>query len=474
MKISIKNFGPIREAKGIEIAPMTLFVGPSNTGKSYLAMLLYTIAKVLSISRRDVVHSLPEDDSAAEKLMKSLCNKRRTSAITPQETESLFLLWAKSIAGAWREAMTYCYGEESRNLVSRRMSAEVFCSNGGTVLNLTSPEKSRMEPKWQSLMVSEIQSVRTRLYDRNPSLEFLFNALLQRIELSSLSHLLLPSATTIPYYLPADRGGIMHSHRALISEAMQHVPMRGLGERYLRRMRRYSPMRPQRYKSMWTRQHAPMWPGLWSDFMQNLLELHKPLHLRGSNRKEIIAIGEGMESKIMAGKIKVDPSETGYPDYRYQFSSKRDLSLHNASSMVSELAPVSIFLRYHLNKGDLFIVEEPEAHLHPGGQRDISEVLAQSANAGVFVLATTHSDVVLEQISNFVHASRKKGGTVANIANGAVLTQKKLAVYSFPAGGKRGTIVETVTFNSTTGVVSQDHLDESTNLYNQTVRLLNG
>ena len=47
MKLTVKNFGPIREAKNIEIKPMTVFVGPSNTGKSYLAVLIYSIMKTI-------------------------------------------------------------------------------------------------------------------------------------------------------------------------------------------------------------------------------------------------------------------------------------------------------------------------------------------------------------------------------------------------------------------------------------------
>ena len=47
MKITVKNFGPIKEAKDIKISPMTVFVGPSNTGKSYLAMLIYSIVKTI-------------------------------------------------------------------------------------------------------------------------------------------------------------------------------------------------------------------------------------------------------------------------------------------------------------------------------------------------------------------------------------------------------------------------------------------
>ena len=48
MKLTVKNFGPIREARNIDISPMTIFVGPSNTGKSYLAMLIYSIFEVFS------------------------------------------------------------------------------------------------------------------------------------------------------------------------------------------------------------------------------------------------------------------------------------------------------------------------------------------------------------------------------------------------------------------------------------------
>ena len=47
MKLTVKNFGPIRQAKNIEVKPMTIFVGPGNTGKSYLAMLIYATNRVL-------------------------------------------------------------------------------------------------------------------------------------------------------------------------------------------------------------------------------------------------------------------------------------------------------------------------------------------------------------------------------------------------------------------------------------------
>ena len=49
-RLEVSNFGPIVEAN-VEMRPLTVFVGPSNTGKSYLAILLYVLHRALQGSR---------------------------------------------------------------------------------------------------------------------------------------------------------------------------------------------------------------------------------------------------------------------------------------------------------------------------------------------------------------------------------------------------------------------------------------
>ena len=44
LELSVRDFGPIAKAK-IDLRPLTVFVGPSNTGKSYLAILIYALHK---------------------------------------------------------------------------------------------------------------------------------------------------------------------------------------------------------------------------------------------------------------------------------------------------------------------------------------------------------------------------------------------------------------------------------------------
>lgn len=42
VEISVRNFGPISEST-IDLRPLTVFVGPSNTGKTYFSTLIYAL-----------------------------------------------------------------------------------------------------------------------------------------------------------------------------------------------------------------------------------------------------------------------------------------------------------------------------------------------------------------------------------------------------------------------------------------------
>ena len=46
VRISATNFGPIASGT-VDLRPLTVFVGPSNTGKTYFAILIYALHRIL-------------------------------------------------------------------------------------------------------------------------------------------------------------------------------------------------------------------------------------------------------------------------------------------------------------------------------------------------------------------------------------------------------------------------------------------
>ena len=47
-RIDVEHFGPIQRAS-VDVRPFTVFIGPSNTGKSYLAVLIYALHRSLDM-----------------------------------------------------------------------------------------------------------------------------------------------------------------------------------------------------------------------------------------------------------------------------------------------------------------------------------------------------------------------------------------------------------------------------------------
>lgn len=72
-------------------------------------------------------------------------------------------------------------------------------------------------------------------------------------------------------------------------------------------------------------------------------------------------------------------------------------SVANVGFGVSYVLPIIIAL-LKSRKGSLVILENPEAHLHPAGQRKMGELISRAVAGGVQVILETHSDHVLNGI----------------------------------------------------------------------------
>lgn len=77
-----------------------------------------------------------------------------------------------------------------------------------------------------------------------------------------------------------------------------------------------------------------------------------------------------------------------------QFTASNPTIAPNIGFGISYILPI-IANGLIAEKGSYFIVENPEAHLHPSAQSKIGRFLAMVANAGVNVIIETHSDHVI-------------------------------------------------------------------------------
>jgi predicted ATPase len=74
-----------------------------------------------------------------------------------------------------------------------------------------------------------------------------------------------------------------------------------------------------------------------------------------------------------------------------------EFSLVNVGFGITYILPVLVAL-LSAQAGELLIIENPEAHIHPKGQTRLGQLIAQTAQRGVQVIIETHSDHIFNGI----------------------------------------------------------------------------
>ncbi len=501
LELSVRNFGPIAEGI-IELRPMTVFVGPSNSGKSYMAALIYALHSSLGVSppQSDIflfpkqlyqerlqanLNECPLSEEEIEQVSDWL-NEAVMHSQTPEGGSPAFLQLQGPVFGrissvledgdylirTLNSELARCFAVEGPQQLARYPSEGnfSFTVGKGQVHGRASAfgfqylyEITQTGPELRAAVSDTLQ---VPAGDEPRSLQEVLQWLKYRIvrevdrkrewATSTLSVLTTESAFNLmdplsrpAFYLPADRAGVVHAHRVVVRALIAGASR--------------SPLRPDNL--------SPSLSGVIGDFLEQLVTF------AGTPTRELGVyerLARSIETKLICGDVRAEPSEIDYPSFVYRpIGWEQDLPMVNASSMVSELAPVVLYFRHLIRPGNLLIIEEPEAHLHPEMQVYFARQLAAAVQSGVRILITTHSEWILEELANLVRLSdlpieRRKGIEDGEIA----LCPDQLGAWFFEPDEKKGGSVvreisldeESATFPSGFGLVTES-------LYNRWVEI---
>jgi len=176
---------------------------------------------------------------------------------------------------------------------------------------------------------------------------------------------------------------------------------------------------------------------------------------------EYVKLADFLEKEILQGTVDFETSELR-KELLFQPKENTKLEMPIVSSMVKELVPLVLCLRYLVKPNELLIIDEPEMNLHPEAQAKIAEFLAMLVNAGLQVLITTHSPYIVDHLANLMQAAKHEDpdSIKENFyldRTEAFISQEKVSVYLFKDGTAKNMISEEGTINwGTFGDVSDE------------------
>ncbi len=513
--IKIKNFGQISSG-AIKIKPLTIFIGPNNSGKSYGAILINSIFRsfpeesyriyskfyhenffmlyffgeqnITFFEKRkatqlpDIINRLLEGikiEREVEEIEKNIKNQNKKEFEIP---ESLLIkiykryleeLYEQTLKDEIEKSFNCKIGKLIR-IGSRKFTLEIKFNSDNVTLKGSKKDLKIIDFSIGNLKIMVKKSPRVFLKYPNilkgikpkqhPRKKGTYTIsipqhikegeekLILAILIYHIKEICYKSIYNIgvgaSHFLPAARSGILQGHKALMAgliEQSSRVFIEGI--------------------------QIPKFSGTVSDFMKAIIKMSQ------MEKGVFYRLAEELERELIHGEVKYESLEnTLYPEIIYRFR-ETNIPLYRTSSTVSELAPLILYLKYLIKKGDMLIIEEPEAHLHPKNQRILAKYIVKLIRNKVNMIITTHSDYFLRQLNNFIKISglpaekRQEYGYEKDL----FLDPTEVSAYIFRLDreGNKSKI-KSVKITTEDGILQDEFLKIDEALYEETIKIERG
>lgn len=416
-KLRVENYGKIKSAE-IEIAPLTLFVGDNNSGKSYLMSLLWGIENlgVEALLGSEYLES-EETDELSEWLisqMKTAIQKKKHIAPLEDISEMLSNVLNKGLEKNKDNFVRRIFNSDNVSIGKLSIDLGDF---KGRILDIELNEQTEL----LSLSIDSREALevhRTIVESKTLKERRYFNIILIQVLYKSIMGIkIVESDTQRIIYLPAARTGFMLT-KDIINKVGRNNTFNLPDDR-----EKFTPfVRP----------------------INNFLDIMGDLTVGQKKNENYIHLAEDIEHEMTDGTIEFSDmpnKEVMYvPD-----GHKKGIPLRLVSAVVTELCPLILILK-HSDNIARFYYEEPEMCLHPQLQSRMGKVIARIVNAGIGMVITTHSDIILQHINNMIKLQNRKDCDEIcdrlHYGKEDLLNCDQVRVYQLKARAKGKTVVE--------------------------------
>lgn len=457
MKITIANFGPIKQFHYDLTKDIIVTFGDNNIGKSYAMQVVYLLLKNLTeyagfnngyyrySYSTQLRYNSGHFDEIRETIEKFSKSKEYASDITKLINSVVLFDLSEKFIGNFANSCENTFGD-FKGIV--KQNPIIILEIGKFSLKIAFADKQPLQaeiytsPTYLKRSTSDFHKSRNAngrldIYYYN-DVDTPIGIVADRVsDVISAFSLTVASTVGNVYFLPASRSGIysgMSAFSSIVAELSKN-------------------------KAMLTRKIEL--PGISEPISDYFLMLS---NIRGKENAVFSEVYSGIEEDILHGTVSFNRSRNTLVYTPEGLA--HEFEMTEVSSMVSEISPIVAFLKYIVASSPkrtktqkakpIVFIEEPEAHLHPKNQIKLINLFAHLHKFDIKIIISSHSNYIFNKLNNLL----LKGDISPEIYSAILLhSEGKGSVSSFMAIDELG--VDDVNF-----------LDVAQDLYNEREALI--
>ena len=460
-KIHIANFGIINDAL-IDIAPLTIFIGPNSSGKSFAAKLIHSFSKVPqtnineSLLLSEAINNFDDDDLALfNEINQSINEYNKSNQTINSEPFKLTIGdFEQILIGGIYKYFSRLIEERIEEEFEEKLDKLIRFNKSEFSIKVNSNELIKTSKNELEFNLVEVPLKRNVLVNDNPMFRF---------DLKDDSILINMDSLLIKE--------LGNQHTDFILMTLYGIISKCILQNLLLENSHYIPAERSEIiidKKLLTRKVSGK-----SDLTKNQSEvLTNILNIDSSKKSVFYELGCDFEREFSGIMVDIE-NDAVFNEIVYKnLESNNEISSKLLSTSIHEMSIFSLYLKYVLKEGDLLIIEEPEAHLHPKNQRLLVKYLIKAINQGLKVMFTTHSDYIVNQINNSITLNNISNEDLAKIGyeTNDILDFNKINIYNFKINDDNSYNSEKIEI-SEHGFTEENFSEIAMDLYDETIRI---